>query len=129
MTEKELENLFYIRERIKRLNKKIDELEQELGISGRNLTGMPHSTNVSKPTEAVVMKKFKLLDRLKKIREKQVDEEMRLTNYIESIESAEIQFICELRFIDLMNWFDIGIKLNMDRTTASKKVQHYLETH
>lgn len=129
MTEKQLNNLYNIGKRITRLKRRIAELEEELGISGQNLTGMPHGSSVSNPIEALVMKKCELLERLKKTLEEQIDEEMKLRAYIESIEDAEIKLIFELRFLDLMNWDAIGKEMNMDRTTASKKMQNYLANH
>lgn len=129
MTEKQLNNLYYIGKRITRLKRRIAELEQELGLSGQNLTGMPHGSSVSNPIEALVMKKWELLEKLKKTLEEQIDEEIKLRAYIESIEDAEIKLIFELRFLDLMNWDAIGKEMNMDRTTASKKMQNYLANH
>lgn len=129
MTENQLSNLYYIQKRIVRIKNRIAALEQDLGVRGQVLTGMPHGSGVSNPIESLLIKESELLEKLKKVLEEQIDEELKLTSYIESIEDTEIKLIFEMRFIDLMNWDAIGNELHMDRTTASKKVQTYLLSH
>lgn len=128
MTERELKNLYYIEQRIKRLKYRIAELEQEDGLSGQVLTGMPHGTGVSNPVETFVMKKCELLDELKKALIDKLEEEKKIRTYIESIDDEEIKQIIELRFLYHLNWFEIGEEMNMERTTASKKMRRYLRT-
>ena len=128
MTERELKNLYYIEQRIKRLKYRIAELEQEDGLSGQALTGMPHGTDVSNPVETFVMKKCELLDELKKALIDKLEEEKKIRTYIESIDDEEIKQIIELRFLYHLNWFEIGEEMNMERTTASKKMRRYLRT-
>ena len=129
MTEKELNNLYYIEQRIKKIKYRIAELEQEDGLNAQVLTGMPHGTGVSNPVEALVVKKCALLDELKKALTDKLDEELKIRTYIESIDDEEIKQIIELRFLYQMNWFAIGEEMNMERTTASKKMRKYLRTH
>lgn len=58
-----------------------------------------------------------------------VDLELRITEYINSIQNSEIRRIFEMRYVKGKNWEEIGRILNCDRTTAEKKVAKYLREH
>ncbi|MGN0533017.1 MAG: hypothetical protein ACI4IK_01545 [Eubacterium sp.] len=129
MTEKELNKLYWIEKRIKKLEARIKELEDEIGIRGVGFDGMPHGTGVSSPVEALVIKKCDLLGDLQKELLIKIGEERRIRNYISTVEDEEVKLIMEMRFINLMSWFEIGEKMHLDRTSVSKKMRKYLNTH
>lgn len=129
MTEKQLNNLYYIKKRIKKLKYRIAELERELGIGGQNLTGMPHGSSVSNPIEALIIKKSALEGDLQKELANALDEERKIRNFMSSVDDEEIKIIIELRFINFMKWADIGAELDNDRTTPHKKLKKFLENY
>lgn len=129
MTERELSNLYYIRKRITRLKNRIAELEQETGVSGQALTGMPHGTGVSNPVESLVIKEWELWNKLKKAEAEEVEEELKITDYISGVENEEIKLIMESRFIDNKTWEKIGEELYCDPRTVARKMRKYLKTH
>ena len=129
MTEKQLNKLYYIRIRIKNLKKRIAELEKSAGLSGVNLSGMPHGTDVSNPTEALQIKKEELHEELIRILNKEIEEEQKIQRYIESVEDEEVKLIMELRFIQHLKWHEMIPILHYDRTSPAKKMRKYLEEH
>lgn len=126
MTEKELNSLYYISQRIKTLKRRIAELDPEIGIGSSAMNGMPHGSGVSNPLETLVMKKVALEDDLSKELSLKLDEERKIQNYISAVDDEEIRLIMELRFIHLMKWQDIGTQIHSDRTTAYRKIKKYL---
>lgn len=129
MTERELNSLYYISQRIKKFKKRIAELDSETGIAGGAMDGMPHGTGAGNPVENLIIKKCDLKDELKAELLLQVAEEQKIRSYISSVEDEEIKLIMEMRFIQLMKWRDISAKLNLERTTVAKKMRKYLQNH
>lgn len=129
MTERELSSLYYISQRIKKLKQRIAELDSEIGIGDGAMNGMPHGTGVGNPVENLIIKKCDLCDKLNTELILKIEEEEKIRRYISSVQDEEIKLIMEMRFIHLMNWFDIGEEMHLERTTASKKMRKYLREH
>lgn len=129
MTEKDLNSLYHIEQRIKKLKYRIAELEAETGLGSQVIDGMPHGHSGNSAIEQLTIKKCDLLGELQKELTAKVSEELKIRQYIASVEDEEVKRIMELRFVYLMNWFDIGEEMSMDRTTASKMMRKYLKTH
>ena len=121
---KGLNKLYYLKLEIENLKKEIKGLAE---ISSTELTGMPHGSGVSNPTEQYFLKKEKLLERLNKKLEKYIEERENIENKIESIEDAEVRLIARYRFIDNLIWEDIGKEMNNDRSVCYRKLKKYLE--
>lgn len=135
MTERELMSLVYIQARIARIDKKITELEEEDGLCGVNMDGMPHSKTPGNPVERMALAKAALHEKLLQLKADLAEKELAITEYIESVDSEEIKLIMEMRFIDAMCWQDIAVEWEemmgkyADRTTLAKKVEKYLLEH
>ena len=123
---KGLNKLYYLKLEIENLKEEIKGLAE---ISSTELTGMPHGTGVSNPTEQYFLKKEKLLERLNKKLGRYIDERETIENKIEKIDDAEVRVIARLRFIDNLIWEEIGKKMNLDRSVCYRKLNKYLNTN
>ena len=135
MTERELMSLIYIQARIDRITERIAELEDENGLCGINMDGMPHGTTPGNPVERMAIARAALHERLIQLKADLAEKELAIREYIESVEQPYIKLIMELRYIDGRDWFDVAAEWEertgkyADRTTLSKKVRKYLREH
>ena len=121
---KGLNKLYYIKKDIEELKEEIKNIPE---ISGLNMSGMPHTNNISDPVYNLMQKREKLITKLYKKIEKYYDELIRIEGILDEVEDIEIKTMARMRFINNMKWEEIGDKLNYDRTTCSKKVREYFE--
>lgn len=126
MTEKELNSLYWLTKRIKKLEWRLGELQIETGVK---ITGMPHSPNPSDPVLNIVERREKLIAEYIEAQSDAYEAETRIRAYIDSVDDEEVKLIMEMRFLYMMSWFDIGEELNLERTTAAKKMRKYLKEH
>lgn len=120
---KGLNKLYYLKLEIEDLKEEINNLST---ISSIELTGMPHGSSISNPTEQYFLKKEKLLERLNYKLEKYIDERENIENRIENIDDEEVRMIARYRFIDNLKWEEIGKKMYRDRSVCSRKLNKYL---
>ena len=120
-----LNRLYYIKKEIADIQAEIKSIPE---LSGGEMTGMPHSTNISDPITTYLMKKEKLVERLNKKINLYLDELIRIENIIDQIDDIEIRAMARMRFVQNMKWEDIGEQVHLDRTVCSKKVRKYLDT-
>lgn len=118
-----LNKLYYLKKEIEEIKWEIKNLPE---ISASQVTGMPHSGQVSDPVFNLVLKKDKLVEKLNRKIERYMDELVRIEDIIEQIEDGEIRLMARMRFIKCMKWEDIGEQVHLDRTVCSKKVRKYL---
>lgn len=121
---KKINKLYYLKLEINELK---DEIENITELSSSKISGMPHGTSVSNPTEQYFLKKQKLVEKLNRKLERYVDELERIENVIDKIRDPEIRIIARLRFIDNLNWENIGRQVHLDRSVCYRKVKKYLE--
>lgn len=119
-----LNKLYYIKKDINLIKEEIKNIPE---LSGGEMSGMPHSTNISDPITTYLMKKEKLVERLNKKINQYYDELIRIENIIDQIDDIEIRVMARMRFIQNMKWEDIGEQVHLDRTVCSRKVRKYLE--
>ena len=129
MTEKELNKLWYINKRIARIKSRIEEIEQETGVGGIVLDGMPHSHNGKSIVEQIAIKRAELYQWLKEEELNKINEYLKVKNYIATVEDEEIKLIMEMRFIDNEVWETIAGELYYDPRTVARKMRRYLKTH
>lgn len=122
MTEKELSRYFWLKKEVKRLEEQLEEFGS--GLKATSYEEKVGSTGISLSLQE---KRTYLIEKLINARLDALEEYIKIESYIEKVEDAEIKAIMRLRFQDLMNWYQIGEELNMDRTTASKKLRSYLK--
>ena len=129
MTEKELNNLYYIQTEIESLTELLDELPEDAGLGSVILDGMPRGTDIGDKTAGIAVKRAMLQERLKTTRERRIQESAKIYGYIEAVQDPEVRSIMVMRFIELKNWEEIGDKLYMYRKTAARKMRKYLSKH
>lgn len=117
--------------RIYYLKIEIDEIKEEIEsiseLSSSKISGMPHGTKRSDPTQEHLLKKQKLIDKLNKKLKKYIDELNRMEEIIDNVEDAQIRVIMRMRFIECKKWHIIERAVHLDRSACYRKIQKYLE--
>lgn len=127
MTIDELSKYHVIKVEIEQLKANLKELD-DTTIGSPKLSGMPQgSGHVGNPVESLVIKKSKLEMILKKKQDKLLDEQLKIENFLETIEDSNVRVIIRARFIDGKNWHQIGKELNFERTTPYYHLKKYLK--
>ena len=118
-----LNKLYYLKIDIENIKQEIASLPT---ISSPQMTGMPHGTGISNPTVNYVIKKEELTEKLNQKIARYTEELIRVESILDRIDDVEVRAIARMRFIQNMNWEDIGAKVHLERTTCSKKLRRYL---
>ena len=121
---KNLNRLYWLKQEIKQIENQIKELTV---LSASAMSGMPSSKKVSSPVERFVLRMDRLKEKLAQKYDELAAETERIEETIESIEDVEVRLIARKRFIEHKDFQTIGDELFIDRTTASKKLNRYLE--
>lgn len=128
MTEKELNQIYYINIEIKRLEEEKMKLESMSLVKSQQITGLPggggssydkiadYAADLADIKDEIKIK----INKLYRVRKK-------VERYIDTIDDAEMRLIVRLRAINNMRWEDIGAELGMDRRTASRKYYNFLK--
>lgn len=121
LTEKELEQLYWITKEIDLLKEQKKELDAMSYVKSHKISGMPFAGGVCD----------KVSERAIKIQqvEEQIDVKLvqlftlrgEFENYLNAIEDAELRLIIRMRNINHLSWEQIGDEIGMDRRTASRK--------
>lgn len=127
MTIKELSKYHSIKIEIEQLNANLKKLDNT-SIGSQKLTGMPHGTGSTESiVESIIIKKSKLESILEKKKAKLLDEQLKIENFLETVEDSTVRIIIRARFIDGKNWHQIGKELNFERTTPYYHLKKYLK--
>lgn len=144
MTKVELEQLRDLRDEIRNLQLKIDNLKARRRgeeIVSDKVTASSREwpyTQTSITIRGINIKPLtphqkELLRDKQSIYEKRLEEcyalEVKISAYINSIEDSRTRRIFEHKYIDGLTWAEIGDRCNCDRTTAAKTVREYLRGH
>lgn len=114
-----------------KLKIEIDDLQNRIKEFGFGLSSFKFTDEVKgKGNGNSVQEKYMALnDRLIEKRISALEEFLKIENFIEQCEDAEIRTIMRKRFLDLKNWEQIGEEIHCDRTTAPKKLKRYLKEY
>ena len=127
MTEKELNQLYYINKEIKILKEDLDELKSRSKVKGQEITDMPIATGTSDKTASLAIA-IREVEELYDIKLKELYlVRARIERYINTIDDVELRLIVRLRCINNMFWGDIGAEMGMDRRTASRKYYKFIK--
>ncbi len=135
MTEQQLMGYIFIKARIKKVEERLADLEQESSIGSLNMDGMPHGTTPGDPVARMAIARATLHEHLAQLLTDLEEKEREIRNYIDGVEDEEVKLIIEWRFIDLLDWYEIAGNLEeitgkyVDRTTPAKRMRKYLCTH
>lgn len=105
------------------------ELKEVCELSAFIFNGMPHSPSIGDPVYNTFRKKEKLEQKLKFQYQRALDELVKISDYIDSIENEEMKEILLQRFILCRRYQDIGDTLYMDRRTVSRKITEFLKNN
>lgn len=125
MNEKELSQYYWLEKEIKSLEEKIEELGYGIGAVEIKDT----IVTSSHPKSSIQEKRILLINQLTIAKEKAQKKYLEIEKYIETLEDTEIRIIMRFRFLDLMSWYEIGDILHYDRSTVSKKLKKYINSH
>lgn len=126
MTQRELNQVYYLNKEIDMYRLKLEELESEY-YKSKKITGLPISSNKTDLTGdlAIIIEEYKSL--LEKCISKRTGELKKLTEYIYSIEDSLIRQILYLRHVRGMSWYDIGEELNYTKSGVFMKYKRFLK--
>ena len=126
LTEKELNQLYYLNREYERLKKDIKERKDKLGYKSPVLSDMPKGGNKRDYTDEIAdiadleAAQSENLERIQ-------FERLKLEKYIGKIRDSEIRLIMRLRHINGMTWREIGNETYMSYETVRGKYKTYLK--
>ncbi len=123
MTEEELSNY-------RNLRRNADDIYERLIKLGYGVTSIPIKevdVSSSKIPKSIQEKITELEEIWIEARLTALEQATNIVKWIESIDDQEVKIIARYKYIDLLNWTEIGEKMHCDRTTASKKMRTYLK--
>lgn len=91
------------------------------------LTHTPNGSNISDKTASYTIKIVDLENIINNNIQKYIKKIAEIENFIATINDSELRQIITLRSLKDLKWEEIGQKLNMDRTTASKKFHKFFK--
>lgn len=129
MTEKELESLLYTRQRIQALRQMIDDF-----CFIRSVPFAGGGAGPGDPTASAAMSLAALEEKWEETLQNLNRQAQEITAYIEAVDEADTRTIMTLRYLDSnqgrrYTWEEIGDRIGYDRTTCSKIVHRYIQTH
>lgn len=130
ITIQKLSKYYYIKNNIASLKERIEEVEGNY-ISSSNLDGMPKVHNSSNPLEIRVTKIISLKTKLQKQLDNLLSEEIFIQDFINDVEDVKVQTIVRLRFIELMEWEEVGkiVYKFCDKTAPINYLKNYLRKY
>lgn len=126
MTLKELSQLYYLKEEIKRDKRRLKQLEMAY-VQTSKLTGMPYTPpliydSMAEKVVTVVDFKEELQEVLQKAIKRKRKAELKIMNYIESIDDSFIRLIFKLRFVDCKTWWQVAWEVGGNNTADSVRM-------
>lgn len=126
MNKKELSKYYLISKDIKNIEMKIQELNETI-LSSSKITGMPHSNDVSNPTERIVLLIEKYKSKLEKKKLDAIERLLKIENYLLTIQDIETKQIFNKRYIELKPWIVIAREMHMSERTVYRKHKNQLK--
>ena len=126
MTTRELSQLYYLRREINEYEKKLEELEGQMGISAVSMDGMPHAKGITKSQVeqlAVEIADLKAIIHAKQI--ERIHETNRLERFIQEIPDSLTRQIFELRFAQCLSWDRVADLCGSENTGESVRMRCY----
>ena len=121
---KKLNTLYWLKHEKTQIENQIKELTV---LSAVAMSGMPSGSTVSSPVERFNERLEQLKDKLQRKCAEILTETERIEAYIENIEDVEVRVIARKRFIENKTFQTIGDELYLDKSTAYKKLDRYIE--
>ena len=126
MTIADLSKYHLIRIEMEQLDNIIKDFEATLLSSSKIKETILSTNNNSNPTETLALKLTQLKNELVAKKRKLTDENIKIENFLATVDDVEIRIIIRKRFLEGKTWQVIAEELNMDRTTPYYKLNKYL---
>lgn len=128
MTLKELSQLYYLKKEIKYDKRRLKQLETvTVDVQAAKLTGMPYTPPliydpIAEKVVRLVDYKEELQEVLQEAVKRKRKAELKITNYIESIDDSFIRLIFKLRFIDCKTWWQVAWEVGGGNTSDTVRM-------
>lgn len=137
MTLDELKELKFLRKEIQQLDKAIEKLKKkEVPVVVGKVRGSSRNFPYTEVRTSVLMYEPETNDKLNRLIrlklgqcDKMVSKAIEIEEFIQSIPDSETRQIFEMYFQEGMKQRDIAKKMNVERSTVSKKISTYLSFH
>lgn len=127
MTERKLNQLYWLNKEIKHQKKRLLELQSTSQVKSPIITGLPFVNTKNDITANYAIEIADLEAEIYINIQKYCHELMEIEKYINTIDDSEMRQIIRLKHISGLTWDDIGTELNMDRRTVSRKYHKFLK--
>lgn len=126
MTIKELSRLYYLNKLIERDESRLAELEARLSPGGMSFSRIPQAQKKCANTfEDAAIGMIELKERILAERGEYIRERDALEAYINSVKDCRMRLILTYRFVDLMSWTAIAMRIGGGNTDESIKKACY----
>lgn len=119
MTASELSKLYYIKKLIDRDALRLAKLEARIQPHGMNMSGMPKNPSPKNNIEETIPLIVGIRERIICEQENYINEQLFIEEYINTVEDYHIRLILSYRFVDLMSWNQIAMKIGGNNTADS----------
>jgi hypothetical protein len=123
----ELSQIYYINMEIKSIQQEVYELKQKNFYKKNIFSNELKRTSEIDHNLKYVHNLMQLEEMLNYNLMRMQEERRKIEEFLDTIEDQELRVIFRLRCVNNMNWEDIGMELNMDRRTASRKFFKYFK--
>ena len=123
MTEQELSKYYWLKKEAQDLEERVATFDCGVSAVKYKELNVDSSPQYKSIQEKVVELKEKWMEK----RVSALEEYIKIENYISTIEDIELRLLFKYRFLDCMNWDEIGEKVCYDRTSVAKKIRNYLK--
>ena len=108
MTKKDLKQIFYINKEIKMWQDKLDEMTE---IKSTNMSGLSSAHSQGDNTSDMAIQKAEITSAIAELQAKIQVKQCEIMDFIEHIDDSIIRQIIQYRYIDLMTWIEVSMKV------------------
>jgi hypothetical protein len=124
MTNRELNQLHYIKREKLMWQRKLDKINNRSTVASPIITGMPRSTVTRNALEDDTVEKVEIETIIKGLRAKAQRQEREILKYINSIDDSFIRQIMVHRHIDCMSWVGVAMEMGGGNTADGVRKAH-----
>lgn len=116
MTKEELKQLTYIDKDIDRLRERIEQLESEVEKVTQRLRVAPAATSQDDYLKEILID---LKDKMTAKIQDMAAQKMIIEDYLLGIDDSLLRMILSYRYVDMLSWYDVALKVGGGNTTES----------
>lgn len=122
MTTKDLSQLYYLDQEIKKQEEQLEKLEAEAFNAVAKVSGMPRASDVSDKVGNMAVEIAEARTLIHLNLQKRWYERNRLLRYINTVEDSLMRQILTHRFIDGMKWWEVADAVGGNHTSGSVRL-------